>query len=69
MAVLVAATAVTCVIRLSTPCGASGSAAPKRSEYKDILNRPLTCIVFVPEFLFALKRYSTRPAPWLKIFV
>jgi hypothetical protein len=61
--------AVGCVMRLSKPWGASDSAAPKRSEYMDSLNRPLTCIVFVPVFLSTGKRYTTRLVPWPKIFV
>ena len=50
-------------------CGASGSVAPTPSEYIHNLNEPLTCIVFVPIFLCARERYTTRRAGWLKIFV
>jgi hypothetical protein len=56
-------------MRLSKPCGAPEAATPKRWEYKHILNRPLTCIVFVPAFFLTFKRYTTQPAPWLKIFL
>jgi hypothetical protein len=48
------------MIRISRLWGASELVAPKRVEYMDMLNRPLTCIVFVPTFLLTFERYTTR---------
>ena len=64
-----ALTTVRCILRLSKPRGASESAAPKPLEYKNTLNKSLTCIDFVPVFLTTRERYTTRSTPWLKIFV
>lgn len=61
--------AVGCVMPLSKPCGASRAAAPKVLEYSNNLNRRLTCNVVGPVLLSTIKRYTTRSAPWLKIFV
>jgi hypothetical protein len=43
--------------------------APKRNEYVNTLNNPLTRIAFVPVFWFTAGRYTTRTVPWPKIFV
>jgi hypothetical protein len=43
-------------------------AAPQHSQYRDSLNNPLTCIVFVPDFLLTVKRYTTRRVGWTKNF-
>lgn len=61
--------AVRCILRLSKPRGATESAAPKPLEYKNTLNKPLTCIDFVPVCLTTLERYTSRSPRWLKIFV
>jgi len=44
------------------------SAAPRLSEYTNMLTKWLTCIVFVPNCLLKRKRYTSHDALWLKIF-
>ena len=44
--------AVRCIMRLSKPAVHPKSVAPKHWEYMDTLNNALTCVVFVPIFLF-----------------